>query len=560
MIFIAVFWMTPVSAQNVSWFEQEHFQHTEDFKQLTYVSSPDQPFLAVYLEHLANDGGGGGGNPTQTHRMYAYDTAGTYLWHYDVLTAPIAILSKEDDRFWVITYGAETLNTLNGTIPGSPEEAVRHLYFAEFDIEGTVTNSFVWGITEDVEMYINDICFDINGDFIFTGRLNPPDLSPAIFDFGEEQLTLDPNLWTHYVARATTDGAQDGISTFTGKRFGSQRGVITHLAQNSTDGTIVLAGRLNDTLHFETTHLVGASDIYQDLCLISFSENLEFTDARSVLSSTYGTLTNDLVYNAHHDRFYITGNLGNMMYLLDEEDPQQGHTGTTQNAYIASFSDLEISGGVYLIPGDMSNFERYITISNVLFDNGYNLLIVANVHENAFWIGEEPIQIDVPFAVVDYELVQFTMDADDFTLQDLYFSEGVGQVFARNNCYDPASEALYMAGNFNGDFVYGNIAASSTGGLNDAFILKQDLTETVTSANFEASSQILLFPNPASEYIRIETPGSVLVSVQVYDAIGKICGVEQLSSRVDVSRLSPGMYSAEIVTTSGKIIERFVKR
>ena len=173
---------------------------------------------------------------------------------------------------------------------------------------------------------------------------------------------------------------------------------------------------------------------------------------------------------------------------------------------------------------------------------------------------QEPIQIDVPFAVVDYELVQFTMDADDFTLQDLYFSEGVGQVFARNNCYDPASEALYMAGNFNGDFVYGNIAASSTGGLNDAFILKQDLTETVTSANFEASSQILLFPNPASEYIRIETPGSVLVSVQVYDAIGKICGVEQLSSRVDVSRLSPGMYSAEIVTTSGKIIERFVKR
>src|SRR5690554_7711197 len=104
LIFIAVFWMTPVSAQNVSWFEQEHFQHTEDFKQLTYVSSPDQPFLAVYLEHLANDGGGGGGNPTQTDRMYAYDTAGTHLWHYDVLTPPIAILSKEDDRFWVITY------------------------------------------------------------------------------------------------------------------------------------------------------------------------------------------------------------------------------------------------------------------------------------------------------------------------------------------------------------------------------------------------------------------------------------------------------------------------
>ena len=94
------------------------------------------------------------------------------------------------------------------------------------------------------------------------------------------------------------------------------------------------------------------------------------------------------------------------------------------------------------------------------------------------------------------------------------------------------------------------------------FILK--LSQGVlTDLNFENHSSfseniLLLYPNPASNQIQLETEG-LIKSVLVADVNGKAVEVNRSNKVIDISNLSSGLYFIQVETENGVFREKFVK-
>jgi hypothetical protein len=77
-------------------------------------------------------------------------------------------------------------------------------------------------------------------------------------------------------------------------------------------------------------------------------------------------------------------------------------------------------------------------------------------------------------------------------------------------------------------------------------------------------SSVVLFPNPAKEYIDVRIDGDVTVSaMEVYDVYGKLINtivVTENPTRINVSNLANGMYFVRVTTEEGMVTKTFVKK
>lgn len=79
------------------------------------------------------------------------------------------------------------------------------------------------------------------------------------------------------------------------------------------------------------------------------------------------------------------------------------------------------------------------------------------------------------------------------------------------------------------------------------------------------TSKLLLYPNPVSNNlsVRIDAISVSAATLNIRDALGKVVGTLKVKSQevdIDVSALSPGIYSLEYVNGTDRIIEKFIKR
>ena len=81
------------------------------------------------------------------------------------------------------------------------------------------------------------------------------------------------------------------------------------------------------------------------------------------------------------------------------------------------------------------------------------------------------------------------------------------------------------------------------------------------------ASSVMLYPNPAQEYVDIRVSEDVNVTaMEVYDVYGKLVSVVEtgrtpsLQTRIDVSGLADGMYFVRVTTEEGTVTKQFVKR
>lgn len=97
----------------------------------------------------------------------------------------------------------------------------------------------------------------------------------------------------------------------------------------------------------------------------------------------------------------------------------------------------------------------------------------------------------------------------------------------------------------------------------DDFCLSTDSNECEISTSvpdISVSSEILLFPNPASDYVRIKS-SSQLKNIEVYNLIGQLQSTEQSveNNKANIEfDLSSGIYFVNISTTKGVYKKRFV--
>ena len=78
-----------------------------------------------------------------------------------------------------------------------------------------------------------------------------------------------------------------------------------------------------------------------------------------------------------------------------------------------------------------------------------------------------------------------------------------------------------------------------------------------------ALSSISVFPNPARDVLKIVSPSTPITQIVIYDLQGRV--VSQINStltyqELNVSDLKSALYLVEVVTNSGKVTERFVKK
>ena len=70
------------------------------------------------------------------------------------------------------------------------------------------------------------------------------------------------------------------------------------------------------------------------------------------------------------------------------------------------------------------------------------------------------------------------------------------------------------------------------------------------------AEQVVLFPNPASDYLNISGP-SVFTSATVYNVNGqKVISRGVFQNRLDVSELAAGMYIVELTAADGNLVRR----
>lgn len=82
---------------------------------------------------------------------------------------------------------------------------------------------------------------------------------------------------------------------------------------------------------------------------------------------------------------------------------------------------------------------------------------------------------------------------------------------------------------------------------------------TLANDSFELSNAILLSPNPANDYLKIEMPSNIeFENAQIFNLLGQKI-LESNANIVSISSLSNGIYSISIKTSEGNISKKFIK-
>jgi len=508
-------------SQETEWLVQEHDQGLEDFRQMAYVNSQDEPFLINYLRHIIP--GSIEEGPVTEHFIYAYDTAGTFLWRYETDQSPIAILTKEDDRFWIVTNGPNSLQVRNGILQSNSNTA-GNLYFVEMDNQGQVLSHFIWEFGSNISQFIEDVEFDTNGDFLLLGRWLTTQFQDDTLSFANTVISLDGLETTHFIGRISATGTEMSVQTTQSSRNGNPV-VLTRFAQNTLNGNILIAGRARDILHIGNDVLLNNSEL-PDLILLEFDANLNFLNGRHYITSNFGTVSQALRFNSQNGHFYLSGTCGNQLLLLDENQPVQGHQNFIGNSYIAEFDGTNLVQGTYLIPQTNSDFFRSITVFDIFFDNNDNLKVIANLLDESFSCGDSLITLESDVTNdSDIETVLLELNSEDMTFMNCRATSGAGDEFLMAAQYDQESGSTYLAGHFVGSFEIDSLSVESQEGERDGFLVKLKDDEGInlgTDNTDDQNFEIKVYPNPVyNDFVTIVS-SETIEEIALVDQVNQV--------------------------------------
>ena len=75
------------------------------------------------------------------------------------------------------------------------------------------------------------------------------------------------------------------------------------------------------------------------------------------------------------------------------------------------------------------------------------------------------------------------------------------------------------------------------------------------------SNSFAVTPNPVSDILFITSEGALIQSISIYSISGKrIISEASYANQIDVSSLIAGLYFAEITTSEGKSVQKFIKK
>lgn len=178
----------------------------------------------------------------------------------------------------------------------------------------------------------------------------------------------------------------------------------------------------------------------------------------------------------------------------------------------------------------------------------YSLTKIDSIDTQGLVTGATYDQATNTIMLCGYTATPFFTELSNFTGNQ--FSSGVidRMDFSPVSGYSTQVEAITYKGQ---DQYYFSSEYNQNGG-SGLFIWDN---KTMNSTSLEISAPIVVFPNPASDYIEVDSPG--FIELRIYGVNGSF----QLSSnqqQVDVSMLEPGVYFILMETTKGFLSQKLV--
>lgn len=232
--------------------------------------------------------------------------------------------------------------------------------------------------------------------------------------------------------------------------------------------------------------------------------------------------------------------------LINEIDAQPGAFGYTVELFNKSLFDADLSG--YIIQVYDGNSLVNQTLSGTISGLGYKLVSINTANAN---ISQNTINL---FDSSENFLGQVTLNNAGATLNeqqgsfnelDLYVSESISRIPNGQNTFDNAVDFKLVCQTLGSE----NIDTSQDcqpAGILDAY-----------------EPGLILYPNPARDYIKLEIGNLDLFNLKVADATGRISNISRTSGkgRIDISALMPGIYSIIATDSNGKsAVGRFIKQ
>jgi hypothetical protein len=146
-----------------------------------------------------------------------------------------------------------------------------------------------------------------------------------------------------------------------------------------------------------------------------------------------------------------------------------------------------------------------------------------------------------------------------------YFA--TGEATATDNCTDPVVDTTQdpAVGTLLPDGVY-TVTCTATDESGNTATCEFELTiESILGVDDIDISSIVLYPNPATEYVMVSNPNSVeLQSLAIYDLNGRLIKTINLvdmgtEKSIDISELASATYMVIIQGTRGQMTKQIIK-
>ena len=129
-----------------------------------------------------------------------------------------------------------------------------------------------------------------------------------------------------------------------------------------------------------------------------------------------------------------------------------------------------------------------------------------------------------------------------------------------------SSGNVYVGGSNRSSLILNGVTYPFQGGESDGFIAKWGTNCTVGIAEQEAllKENLFLFPNPATTEIKIQSKEQQIVTIEIFDMVGKkimhkLVSGKEPTVQIDVSSFSPGMYVVKANGKTNMLTAKFVK-
>lgn len=446
------------------------------------------------------------------------------------------------------------------------------------DLDGNGYNDLIFGSGSGVSfMFANDngtaYTQFTDNSYIFSQRSNCVDLNndgyldafichdvqPNVYYINNENESLIRNqggigdvetggnygsIWVDY----DMDG---DVDLFISKcRGGDSPARINELHRNNGDGTFTEVGailNLNDPIQTWSSAwgdydndgdfdiMIGASSFADGSHKLLRNEGGFFTDitAGSGIDNVNGTSVENVCHDFDNDGFLdILGmgntfmhNNGDMTFTEVEFDPGNGPVGDMNND---GFLDIVYNGTLYLNQGNDNNYIKVVpqgTESNL---NGIGALITVYTPSGNFMR-----QI-------------FSGDGFKF-MSSLTAHIGLGQ--------EQTIDSLVVA------WPSGNSDSFVNPAINTTLNAVEGMQTSTVGLNKNADQPFLIFPNPARNYLIVETPNTYnSLTYSIYDLNGKRVQQGTLTGKsINISSLSSGAYVLQLAADGTSVEQKIIK-